>query len=100
MQRGACREFDVLLVFMFDRIGRIDDETPFIVEWFVKTAGVEVWSVKEGEQRFETHVVFCEQNGIEKYMKFPMFKKETKDRKYYEDPFRAVNFRIDEQEDR
>ncbi len=29
-------EFQILLVFMFDRIGRIDDETPFIVEWFVK----------------------------------------------------------------
>ena len=42
--------------------------------------------------------IFCEQNGIEKYMKFPMFKKETKDRKYHEDPFRAVNFRIDEQD--
>ena len=41
--------------------------------------------------------IFCEQNGMEKYMKFPMFKKETKDRKYHEDPFRAVNFRIDEQ---
>jgi site-specific DNA recombinase len=48
-------EFDVLLVFMFDRIGRIDDETPFVVEWFVKH-GIEVWSVKEGEQRFENHV--------------------------------------------
>ena len=41
--------------------------------------------------------IFCEQNGIEKYMKIPMFKKETKDQKYHEDPFRAVNFRIDEQ---
>ena len=29
-------------------------------------------------------------------MKFPMFKKETEDRKYKNDPFRAVNFRIDE----
>ena len=48
-------EFDVLLVFMFDRIGRIDDETPFIVEWFVKH-GIEVWSTQEGQQRFETHV--------------------------------------------
>ena len=48
-------EFDVLLVFMFDRIGRIDDETPFIVEWFVKH-GIEVWSSQEGQQRFETHV--------------------------------------------
>jgi DNA invertase Pin-like site-specific DNA recombinase len=48
-------EFQVLLVFMFDRIGRIDDETPFVVEWFVKH-GVEVWSVHEGEQKFEQHV--------------------------------------------
>ena len=38
--------------------------------------------------------IFCEQNGMKKYMKFTMFKKETKDRKYHEDPFRAVNFPI------
>lgn len=40
--------------------------------------------------------IFCEQNGMEKYMKFPMFKKETTDKKYHEDPFRAVNFPIGE----
>ena len=34
-------EFQVLLVFMFDRLGRIDDETPFVLEWFVKN-GIEV----------------------------------------------------------
>lgn len=39
--------------------------------------------------------IFCEQNGLEKYMKFPMFKKETTDRNYHEYPFRAVNFKID-----
>jgi DNA invertase Pin-like site-specific DNA recombinase len=49
------RQFDVLLVYMFDRIGRIDDETPFVVEWFAQH-GIEVWSVKEGEQRFDNHV--------------------------------------------
>lgn len=38
--------------------------------------------------------IFCEQNGMEKYMKFTMFKKETTDKKYHEDPFRAVNFQI------
>ena len=38
--------------------------------------------------------IFCEQSGMEKYMKFPMFKKETKDRNYHDDPFRAVNFPI------
>ena len=40
--------------------------------------------------------IFCEQHGMEKYMKFPMFKKETTDKKYQEDPFRAVNFLIGE----
>ena len=48
-------KFDILLVFMFDRLGRRDDETPFVVEWFVKN-GVEVWSAVEGQQRFDTHV--------------------------------------------
>ena len=35
---------------------------------------------------------------MEKYMKFTMFKKETTDKKYHEDPFRAVNFPIGEEE--
>ena len=48
------KEFDILLVFMFDRIGRIADETPFVVEWFVKN-GISVWSTQEGEQRFDNH---------------------------------------------
>jgi len=47
-------KFDILLVFMFDRIGRKAEETPFVVEWFSKK-GIKVWSVNEGEQRFESH---------------------------------------------
>lgn len=48
------KRFDILLVFMFDRLGRIADETPFLVEWFVRN-GIRVWSTQEGEQRFESH---------------------------------------------
>ena len=56
IQRDAVAgKFDILLVFMFDRLGRKDDETPFIVEWFVQN-GIEVWSVNEGQQRFDNHV--------------------------------------------
>ena len=47
-------KFDILLVFMFDRLGRRADETPFVVEWFVKN-GIQVWSANEGEQRFDSH---------------------------------------------
>ena len=47
-------KFDILLVFMFDRIGRISDETPFVVEWLIAN-NIRVWSALEGEQRIETH---------------------------------------------
>ncbi len=47
------KEFDVLLVFMFDRLGRRDDETPFLVEWFINH-GIEVWSTREGQQKLES----------------------------------------------
>lgn len=45
--------YDVLLCFLFDRLGRKEDETPFVVEWFAKR--VQVWSVMEGQQKFEQH---------------------------------------------
>lgn len=54
-QDAAQGKFDVLLVYMFDRLGRREDETPFVVEWFVRN-GVEVWSTIEGQQRFDNHV--------------------------------------------
>lgn len=40
--------------------------------------------------------LYCEEHGMEKYMKFPMFKKETTDTSYRDNPFRPVNFKIDE----
>lgn len=69
-----------------------------LMEHFKQTYGFYTkYPVADAGYGSYNNYIFCEQNGIEKYMKFPMFKKETKDRKYHEDPFRAVNFRIDEQ---
>ena len=47
-------EFDILLVFIFDRLGRRDSETPFFVE-DLSMLGIEIWSAREGQQRFESH---------------------------------------------
>lgn len=44
--------------------------------------------------------LYCEEHGMKKYMKFTMFKKETSDKKYHENPYRAVNFKRDEFENR
>ena len=45
---------------MFDRLGRIESETPFVLEWFVQH-GIEMWSTHEGQQKIETHAftVLC-----------------------------------------
>ena len=56
--------FDVLLVFMFDRLGRKEDETPFLVKWFVDH-GIEVWSTREGQQRLDNQV-----DRLMNYMRF------------------------------
>ena len=42
------------------------------------------------------NTLYCQEHGMEKYMKFPMYEKETKDKKYRDDPYRAVNFRVNE----
>lgn len=39
--------------------------------------------------------IFCEKHGMKKFMKFTMFEKETKNEKYRNNPFRAVNFKQD-----
>ena len=54
-EKALRKEFDVLLVFMFDRLGRREDETPFVLQWFVEH-GIEVWSANEGQQKIENHV--------------------------------------------
>ncbi len=63
------KEFDILLVYMFDRLGRIDSETPFVLEWFVNQ-GIQVWSTQEGQQKLEdqtdklmNYIRFWQANG-------------------------------------
>ena len=51
-----CRQkYNRYLRVAVDRLGRRDDETPCVVQWFVQQ-GIEVWSAREGEQRFDNHV--------------------------------------------
>ena len=40
--------------YMFDRLDRIESETPFVLEWFVQH-GIEMCSTHEGQQRIESH---------------------------------------------
>lgn len=56
LKEGAVnKEFDVILVFMFDRLGRREDETPVMVNFLIQN-DIEVWSVNEGQRKIESHI--------------------------------------------
>ena len=46
-----------------------------------------------------SNYLYCEEHGIEKFMKFTMFEKETKDEKFQTNPYRITNFKRDENGD-
>lgn len=55
LEDAENKTFDVLLVFMSDRIGRKEDESPIYVAT-LNSLGVEVWTVKEGQLKTKEHV--------------------------------------------
>jgi site-specific DNA recombinase len=56
IREGAInKKFDILLVFMLDRLGRREDESPLVIS-FLHECGVEVWSVQEGKRSIESHI--------------------------------------------
>lgn len=67
-----------------------------LMEKFQKTYGFyPTYPIADAGYGSYNNYIFCEQHGMKKYMKFPMYAKETKDKEYHNNPFRAVNFKID-----
>ncbi len=48
-KKAERNEFDVLMVYSFDRLGSTEMEVPLIENWFMKN-GIEIWSVREGRK--------------------------------------------------
>ena len=54
------------------------------------------YSVADAGYGSYNNYLYCEEHGMEKFMKFTMYEKESKNEKYRNDPYRAVNFPINE----
>jgi hypothetical protein len=55
-----------------------------LMEQFNKTYGFyPKYPIADAGYGSYNNYIYCEQHGMEKYMKFPMFKKETEDQKYH-----------------
>ena len=55
------------------------------------------YSVTDAGYGSYNNYIYCQKHGMEKYMKFSMYKKTVTDEKYRNDPFRPVNYKIDEE---
>ncbi|MDD2445104.1 MAG: recombinase family protein [Candidatus Nanoarchaeia archaeon] len=49
------KQFNILIVYASDRIGRIADESPAVIR-FLNDLGIRVWSYTEGEIKTNTHI--------------------------------------------
>ena len=49
------KEFEILLIYKLDRLGRIESETPLVLQAFIKL-GIEVWSTVEGQRHLDNHI--------------------------------------------
>ena len=91
VQIGVCDEY----ISVFDVKQFVSDMDCFVplVERFVKLYGFYPrYPVADAGYGSFQNYLYCQENGMEKYMKFTMYEKETKDKAYRENPYRAVNF--------
>lgn len=95
MQIGVCDEY----IAVVDAKQYASDTDCFVplMDKFKRSYGhYPQYPVADAGYGSYNNYLFCQANGMEKYMKFTMFEKETKDVAYREDPYRAVNFKQDD----
>ena len=94
MQIGTCDEY--IAVLDIQRFTSDMDCFVPIMEKFKSIYGFyPKYPVADAGYGSYNNYLYCEEKGMEKFMKFTMFKKETTDKKYHEDEYRAVNFKRD-----
>ena len=93
IQVGVCDEY--IAVYDVEQYASDMDCFKPLVEKFNKTYGkYPTYPVADAGYGSLNNYIYCQEQRMEKYMKFTMFKKETEDEKYHNNPYRAVNFPI------
>ena len=91
MQAAICDEY----IAVIDAKPYASDMECFVplMEKFKETYGhYPKYPVADAGYGSYNNYLYCEEHGMEKFMKFTMFEKETKDAKYHNNPYRVDNF--------
>ena len=95
MQAAICDEY-IAVIDAKPYASDIDCFVP-LMEKFNKLYGqYPTYPVADAGYGSYNNYLYCEEHGMEKYMKFTMFEKEIKDNKYHNDPYRIINFERDD----
>lgn len=94
IQMGICDEY-IAVIDVNQYCSDMDCFVP-LLERFSQTYGFyPQYPVADAGYGSFNNYLYCEEKGMKKYMKFPMYEKETKDEKYRSNPYRGVNFKIE-----
>lgn len=92
MQLGICDEY-IAVMDVKQFASDMDCFVP-LMERFQKQYGFyPQYPVADAGYGSLNNYLYCEEKGMEKFMKFTMFEKTVKSEKYRTDPYRAVNFK-------
>ena len=95
VQLGVCDEY--IAVYDIQQYASDIDCFKPLMERFKESYGLyPEYPVADAGYGSYNNYLYCAERGIKKYMKFTMFDKESKNSKYRDDPYRAVNFPIDD----
>ena len=95
VQMGVCDGY-IAVYGVYQYASDSDCFQPLIEEFKRRNHKYPKYPVADAGYGNLNNYLYCQEHGMEKYMKFPMYEKETKDKKYRDDPYRAVNFRVNE----
>ena len=98
LQLGICDEY-IAVYDVKQFASDMECFQPLMERFFSQYERYPEYPVADAGYGSYNNYLYCEEHGIQKFMKFPTFEKETKDSAYRENPFRAVNFAIDENGD-
>ena len=91
IQIGVADEY-ILVGGAYRYRSDMDCFRPLIEEFYKHYGKYPKYPVADAGYGSYNNYLYCEEHGMEKYMKFPMYEKMTKDKEYREDPYRAENF--------
>ena len=94
-QIAVCDEY-IAACHIFQFASDMDCFVPLMNKFFAIYKHYPLYPLADAGYGCLNNYLFCEEHGMKKFMKFTMYDKTMKDKDYREDPFRAVNFKINE----